>query len=104
MNCYELKRIKKRIDTQRLNKIEKLRSEAESTTRTFSGLTGSGRISDKVGNGSVSIVYLQTKLARTEQRITEEVIKLEEYLDSISDSYIRQIFRLRFQGCEPPGF
>lgn len=81
------------------DKIEKLRSEAESTTRTFSGLPGSGRISDKVGNGSVSIIYLQTKLARTEQRITEEVIKLEEYLDSISDSYIRQIFRLRFEEC-----
>lgn len=81
------------------NKIKKLRSEAESTAQVFSGQPGSGKISDRVGNGSVSIVYLQTKLTQTEQRITEEVIKLEEYLDSISDSYIRQIFRLRFEEC-----
>lgn len=81
------------------NKIEKLRSEAENTTQTFPGLPGSGKISDKVCGGVTSIVYLQDKLEKAEQRITEEVIKLEEYLDSISDSFIRQIFRLRFEDC-----
>ena len=80
-------------------KAEKIRSEAESTTQNLSGLPGSGKVSDKVGDGSAAIICLQVKIEQTEQKIAEEIVRLEQYLDSVSDSYILQIFRLRFEEC-----
>ena len=81
------------------SKIDKLRTTAESTSVALSAMPSSGRISDRVGSTGVDIVYYQVKLEQAQAKSIEELAKLEEYINSITDSFIRQIFRLRFEEC-----
>lgn len=87
----EVKRIKQRI--------AELRSVA---TGVSSGTGGEGRSpgihSDRTAIGA-DIADLEDLLAAREQECTAELVRLEQYIASISDSEIRQIMELRHCEC-----
>lgn len=58
-----------------------------------------GAKSDKVGNYGTEIVLEIDKLKSTYIKRQEEKIRLLDYIDRISDSILRQIFRYRFVDC-----
>ncbi|MBR2175475.1 MAG: sigma-70 family RNA polymerase sigma factor [Clostridia bacterium] len=89
---YYLKKEIKRYE----QKIEELRTKAEGTTQALSGMPGGGGNKDKVGTAATAIVSYENKINAAKQKCEVELKKLEDYIDSISDSRTRQIFMLRF--------
>ena len=89
---YYLKKEIKRYE----QKIEELRTKAEATTQALSGMPGGGGNKDKVGTAATAIVSYENKIKAAKQKCEVELKKLEDYIDSISDSRTRQIFMLRF--------
>ena len=89
---YYLKKEIKRYE----QKIEELRAKAEGTTQALSGMPGGGSNKDKVGTAATDIVNYEYKIKEAKQKCEVELKKLEDYIDSISDSRTRQIFMLRF--------
>ena len=75
--------------------IEELESIAESTTAHLSSAGGSGSPSDKVAKYAAEIADCQNRLRDLRTQCLAEAIRLEQYINSIDDSFIRQIITYR---------
>lgn len=80
-------------------KLEKLEARTTGASVNMSGLPPTGNASDRVGDGYVMIADLKSKIQSRKAAAQNEVNKLYRYIDTIQDSYIRQIIELRFVSC-----
>jgi hypothetical protein len=77
-------------------RIIELETLATNGTSRITGLPHSKEISDKVGKNSAKIVDLKNLLENNQKQCLDELIKLDKYIQSIDDSFIRQIIVYRF--------
>lgn len=88
--CAELRRENARIEQLRLN--------ATSAVSSWGGGGGGGKsISDKVGNNAVLIADLEAQMTEHVRQLKEEIQKLDSFLNTIDDPYIRLLFKLRYE-------
>lgn len=80
---------------QEQQKLAELRAAATSTTARISGLPGVGSISDKTAIAAMIADAEAVIRAKTELAVVE-YNRLNRYIASISDSFMRQIISLRF--------
>lgn len=83
LNYYELKGIKKKIDTQKL-RVAAARDQAVSIGVSADSMPHGGGVSDRVG---VSVGQIITK----EERLNELYTQLTEGIKSIPDEYIKTL-------------
>lgn len=77
-------------------RIIELKSAAEGTTSRITGMpTGKG-IRDKVGDFASEIADVEEMISESLKRCWQELKSLNEYIESIEDSRLRQIFTLRY--------
>jgi len=88
---YWLKKEIKQID----NELQKLENMSLTKSHILTGLPFGNDKSDIVANYSCDIVDLETKLKEKKQKCIDNVAKVEDFIDNIEDSQIRQIFRFR---------
>ena len=79
-------------DKQRLAELE---SAATSPGSQITGLPHASGISDKTGRYAILIGELRDEIDKKIQRTVEMYGELTEYISSIDDSFLRQIFMLR---------
>lgn len=78
------------------NRHRELKAIAEGTTTRITGMPFGKGISDKVGDFASDIADLDEIILMNMQRCWYEIKKLNQYINSINDSQIRQIFTLRY--------
>ncbi len=88
---YWLKKEIKQID----NELQKLENMSLTKSPIITGLPFGNDKSDSVANYSCDIVDLETKLKEKKQKCIDNVARVEDFIDNIEDSEIRQIFRFR---------
>lgn len=76
-------------------RIEELRSLAESTTQTLSDMPRGSGVSDKVARYAAQIVDLQISILGHRLDAIEEEKKITDYVNTITDPLIRLIIKLR---------
>lgn len=76
-------------------RIEELRSLAESTTQTLSDMPRGSGVSDKVARYAAQIVDLQISILGHRLDAIEEEKKITDYVSTITDPLIRLIIKLR---------
>ena len=82
-------------------KLKKLEARATGSSANMSGFHSTGGASDRIGDSCVMIEILKNKIQSRKIAAQNEVNKLYRYIDTIQDSYIRQIIELRFVSCLP---
>lgn len=87
LNYYELKRIKKRIDTQKL-KVAAARDQAVSLSASLDGTPHGGAVSDRVGMSVGQIISEEEKLNALYDQLTEGI-------KSIPDEYIKTLIHCK---------
>lgn len=87
MTYYELKTIKRRVDTQKL-KVAALRDKAVSVSQAADGLPHNGQVSDRTG---VSVGQIITE----EERLNALYSKLTEGIKSVPDAYIQTLIHCK---------
>lgn len=92
---YSLYYIEQEIKEYEL-KIVELKEMATNITANYTGTTGGGNISDKVGNATAAIVQYTQMLEQAIQRDIEQSIKINAFILNIDDAQLRQIMFLRF--------
>ena len=80
-------------DLRRLHELEAAASRCASS---ITGMPHGANISDKVGNYAAEIADLQGIIDANIKRCFYELNRLNRYISSIDDSYIRQIFQYRY--------
>lgn len=97
MTYRELNRIRAlREEIKRdYERIEELRSLAESTTQTLSDMPRGSGVSDKVARYAAEIVDLQISILGHRLDAIEEEKKITDYVSTITDPLIRLIIKLR---------
>lgn len=83
MNYFDLKRLKIKIENQRL-KVAKIRERSTSITQKLSGMPHSGNVSDNVGNAACLLYDAEQLLDKLQQQ-------LDDAINSIPDEYIREM-------------
>ena len=94
----QLRYLKKEIsaDRRRLHELEQMATSPSSPN--LSGMpSGSG--GNKIENYVVQIADLQALISEKIGRLLEEQLRLEQYIASVPDSYMRQIMTYRFIEC-----
>lgn len=76
-------------------KLQELRSAAEGTTTTLTGMPRGSLTSDKVSKYAVEIAELEELISLNMQKCWYEYTRLNRYIASIEDSELRQILSLR---------
>lgn len=76
-------------------RMEELRSLAESTTQTLSDMPRGSGVSDKVARYAAQIVDLQISILGHRLDAIEEEKKITDYVSTITDPLIRLIIKLR---------
>ena len=84
---YELKSIKRRLDTQKL-KVVALREQAVSLSQAADGLPHGGQVSDKVGVRVGQII-------EEEERLNALYDKLTDGIQSVPDVYIQTLIHCK---------
>ena len=87
MTYYELKTIKRRVDTQKL-KVAALRDKAVSVSQAADGLPHNGQVSDRTG---VSVGMIITE----EERLNTLYSKLTDGIKSVPDAYIQTLIHCK---------
>ena len=87
MNYYELKRIKQRIDTQKLI-VAAARDKGVNISRTADGMPGNAHISDKTGMGVERVILEEEKLNALYTQLTEGS-------KAIPDEYIKTLIHCK---------
>ena len=87
--------LNKEIEQQK-RKLTELEAAAAKTSQCITGMPGAGNISDKVGTYAAEIADLKALISLNIQKCWYEKSRLERYIQGISDSLTRQIFRHRF--------
>lgn len=62
------------------------------------GITGAGNSESRIERYAEIIAALETVIEDKRERCAEERLRLEQYIADIPDSFLRQIFTLRFIG------
>jgi len=79
------------------DRLAELRAMAEGTTAgKISGLPHGFGVSDKVGSGAVRIVELELSITLSILKCEREYERLDNYIQGIEDSLMRQILTYRF--------
>jgi len=89
-----LYRLNREIEQDKRRLIE-LESAATSPGSQITGLPHASGISDKTGNYAVLIGMMSDEIEKKNNRTLVLYKELTEYINSIDDSYLRQIFMLR---------
>ena len=89
---YHLRR-EVEMDRQRLAALEE---QALPGAQRLSGLPGSSRGQDKLGEMAAEIADLRAVIEQKLKRCLAEQQRLEAYIAGIEDSFVRQIFTCRF--------
>lgn len=92
---YSLYYIEQEIKEYEL-KILELREMATNITANYTGMTGGGNVSDKVGNATAAIVQYIEMLEKAIQQKIEQSIKINAFILDVDDAQLRQIMFLRF--------
>ena len=87
MTYYELKTIKRRVDTQKL-KVAALREQAVSVSQAADGLPHNGQVSDRTG---VCVGMIITE----EERLNTLYSKLTDGIKSVPDAYIQTLIHCK---------
>jgi len=88
---YWLRKEIKQID----KKLKKLENMSLINSPITTGLPFGNNKSDIVANYSCNIADLKSKLKEKKQKYIDDATRVEEFIDNIEDSQIRQIFRFR---------
>lgn len=91
----QLRRLNKEIerDKQRLAELE---AAATSCTQKITGMPHVSGVTDSVGKYAAEIADLKSIIELNIQRCWYELNRLHRFIDTIEDSYLRQIFSLRY--------
>ena len=87
MTYYELKTIKRRVDTQKL-KVAALRDKAVSVSQAADGLPHSGQVSDRTGVSVGQIIVEEERLNALYSRLTDGI-------KSVPDAYIQTLIHCK---------
>ena len=87
MTYYELKTIKRRVDTQKL-KVAALRDKAVSVSQAADGLPHNGQVSDRTGVSGGQIITEEERLNALYSRLTDGI-------KSVPDAYIQTLIHCK---------
>ena len=77
--------------------LENLRAAAYPGSPALTGMPHAPGVRDKVGDLAVEIADLETRREYIEREIAAQKSKVEKFVITIEDNYLRTIFRLRFE-------
>ena len=83
MNYFDVKRLKAKIENQKL-KVAKIKEKSTSITQTLSGMPGSGKIQD-------SVLDTVSELDYAEHMLEQLINQLKNAMNSIPDKYIKEM-------------
>lgn len=101
MTLQELSRyykLQKRLERNR-EMLASLEAAVYPGAQALSGMPHASVVRDKVGDLAVEIVDVQAEIQRLENELPSAAQEVSAYIDTISDSQTRMIFRLRFLRC-----
>lgn len=79
--------------------LASLRGKAVPASPSLSGMPHAPGVGDKVGDLAVEIADVEKSICKLEEKADAEKHKLLELINTIDDSWIRTLFRLRFVRC-----
>lgn len=91
----QLHYLNKEIEMLKIRQRE-LRTIAEGTTTRITGMPFGSGISDKIGNYASEIADLDLLITLNIERCWKELKQLNQFINTIDDSQLRQIFSLRY--------
>ena len=91
----KLYHLKKEVQMQR-KRIYELKTIAESSTSTITGMPHGKEISDKVGKYATQLADLKSLLDSHLKKCIFEINKLTEYIQNVDDPLVRQIMTYRY--------
>lgn len=91
--------LKKEIENQR-QRLAKLESAADYQPQQLSFMPHGNGTSDKTGRYGTEIAELKQLIALNIQKCEIEKNRIERFIQSVDDSYIRELLRLRFIDCK----
>ena len=77
--------------------LDNLRAAACPGGQVLTGMPHAPGVKDKVGDLAVEIADLETRKEYIEKEIRRQKSKVEEFVATIDDYYLRTLFRLRFE-------
>lgn len=77
--------------------LENLRAAAYPASPALTGMPHAPGVKDKIGDLAIEIADLDIRKKYIENEIQIQKEKVEKFVESIEDYYIRTIFRLRFK-------
>ena len=77
--------------------LDNLRAAAYPASPALTGMPHAPGVKDKVGDLAVEIADLETRKEYIEKEIRRQKSKVEEFVATIDDYYLRTLFRLRFE-------
>ncbi len=94
---YYLNREKKLYEKE----LKKLRSKSIIKGQQLTGMPRGSGSSDPTGRNAVEIAKYEKLLEEVEYRTTVQINKIMQYIQTIDDSYLRQVIFLRDISCLP---
>lgn len=91
----ELRHLKKEIRYQ-IERVRRLEEKATSMTQIIGGIPACKGITDRVAEYAPQIAHLKTLIQNNIRWCLHLQYKIESFIESIEESEIRQIFRLRY--------
>ena len=91
----QLYHLRREVEMER-QRLAALEERALPGAQRLSGLPGSSRGQDKLGNAAAEIADLRALVEQKLRRCLAEQQRLEAYIAGIEDSFVRQIFTCRF--------
>ena len=88
--------LKKETELQE-EKLEELKAKAEGLRQVFSHAPAKKGARDKMGDYAAEIADLRTMIEKSRKEYYREAVRLEKFIESIPDSEMRMVFRLRHQ-------
>lgn len=77
--------------------LDNLRAAAYPASPALTGMPHAPGVKDKIGDLAVEIADLETRKEYIENEISHQKSKVEEFVSTIDDYYLRTLFRLRFE-------
>ena len=77
--------------------LENLRAAAYPGGQVLTGMPHAPGVKDKIGDLAVEIADLETRMEYIEDEIKSQKSIVENFVQTIDDSYMRTLFRLRFE-------
>lgn len=77
--------------------LDNLRAAAYPASPALTGMPHAPGVKDKIGDLAAEIADLDIRRQYIEKEIGEQKTKVEKFVETIDDYYLRTIFRLRFE-------